>query len=198
MKYTIDTDACQKEGLDLAVILAGMIVLSDVDLNELKIKVFEEGILVEKEGEVLITATGRDRIHRVLLSSDKSLPSEDRIESLAIKLMDIFPKGKKEGTSVYWKGNKKDNKLRLQKFFKLYGNTYTDEQIIAAAQSYVDSFNGTYTYMRALKYFIWKDERKLDSSGNMYIEEVSDLATYIENEGQEGGGAEQNWEISLR
>ena len=39
--------------------------------------------------------------------------------------------------------------------------------------------------MRVLKYFIWKDERKVDSDGNGYVNEVSDLATFIENAGQE-------------
>lgn len=196
MRYVIDTDACEKEGLSLAAVLAGMIILSDIDLKELKLEITKEGILVEKEGEILITATGRDRVHRVLLSSDKTLPPEDQIETLAIKLMEIFPKGKKEGTSVYWKGNKKDTKLRLQKFFKLYGNTYSHEQILDAAKQYVESFNGNYTYMRALKYFIWKDERKTDSDGNIYIEEVSDLASYIENAGQESETSD--WDIILK
>lgn len=196
MRYVIDTDACEKEGLSLAAILAGMIILSDIDLKELKLEITKEGILVEKEGEILITATGRDRVHRVLLSSDKTLPSEDQIETLAIKLMDIFPKGKKEGTSVYWKGNKKDTKLRLQKFFKLYGSTYSNEQILDAAKQYVESFNGNYTYMRALKYFIWKDERKTDSEGHIYVEEVSDLASYIENAGQESETSD--WDIILK
>lgn len=196
MRYVIDTDACEKEGLSLAAVLAGMIILSDIDLKELKLEITKEGILVEKEGEILITATGRDRVHRVLLSSDKTLPPEDQIETLAIKLMDIFPKGKKEGTSVYWKGNKKDTKLRLQKFFKLYGSTYSNEQILDAAKQYVESFNGNYTYMRALKYFIWKDERKTDSEGHIYVEEVSDLASYIENAGQESETSD--WDIILK
>ena len=196
MRYVIDTDACEKEGLSLAAVLAGMIILSDIDLEKLKLEITKEGILVKKEGEILITATGRDRVHRVLLSSDKTLPPEDQIETLAIKLMEIFPKGKKEGTSVYWKGNKKDTKLRLQKFFKLYGNTYSHEQILDAAKQYVESFNGNYTYMRALKYFIWKDERKTDSDGHMYIEEVSDLASYIENAGQESETSD--WDIILK
>lgn len=196
MRYVIDTDACEKEGLSLAAVLAGMIILSDIDLKELKLEITKEGILVDKEGEILITATGRDRVHRVLLSSDKTLPPEDQIETLAIKLMDIFPKGKKEGTSVYWKGNKKDTKLRLQKFFKLYGSTYSNEQILDAAKQYVESFNGNYTYMRALKYFIWKDERKTDSEGHIYVEEVSDLASYIENAGQESETSD--WDIILK
>ena len=41
--------------------------------------------------------------------------------------------------------------------------------------------------MRALKYFIWKDEKKVGQDGKKYIEEVSDLASYIENANQEDG-----------
>jgi hypothetical protein len=73
----------------------------------------------------------------------------------------------------------------LKKFFKLYGNKYTDEQITTATQNYVSSFNGRYQYMRVLKYFIWKDEKKVDSEGVGHIEEVSDLAAFIENAGQD-------------
>ena len=39
--------------------------------------------------------------------------------------------------------------------------------------------------MRILKYFIWKDEVKVNAEGKRYIEETSDLASWIENEGQE-------------
>ena len=35
--------------------------------------------------------------------------------------------------------------------------------------------------MRVLKYFICKNEKRVDSEGIGYIEEVSDLAAYIEN-----------------
>ena len=108
----------------------------------------------------------------------------------------LYPKGKKEGTNAYWRGNLKDNTLRMKKFFKLYGNKFTKEDIINAATNYVQSFNGQYGYMRVLKYFIWKDERKTDGEGKLYVEEVSDLATYIENAGEEQ--SKQDWELSLR
>ena len=55
----------------------------------------------------------------------------------------------------------------MQKFFKLYGNKYTDEQILKATQDYVSSFNGNYSYMRVLKYFILKDERKSDEKSEL-------------------------------
>lgn len=195
MKYVIDTDVCIREQISLPIVLSVMLVQSGADLTELKEELFAKEVLVRKDNDILVTEAWADRISRILLLSDQEVPCESRLDNLALKLMDIFPKGKKEGTSVYFKGNKKDNKLRLQKFFKLYGNTYTDEQIIEAAKRYVESFNGNYSYMRALKYFIWKDERKTDGEGKVYVEEVSDLATYIENEGD---SQNKEWELSLR
>lgn len=67
--------------------------------------------------------------------------------------------------------------LKLKSFFKLYGRTYTEEEILDAARRYVDSFNGDYRFMRLLKYFIWKRD---NTEG-----EVSELATFIDNDGQE-------------
>lgn len=195
MKYVIDTDVCIREQISLPIVLSVMLVQSGADLKELKEELFAKEVLVRKDNDILVTEAWADRISRILLLSDQEVPCESRLDNLAVKLMDIFPKGKKEGTSVYFKGNKKDNKLRLQKFFKLYGNTYTDEQIIEAAKRYVESFNGNYSYMRALKYFIWKDEKKTDGEGKVYVEEVSDLATYIENEGD---SQNKEWELSLR
>lgn len=195
MKYVIDTDVCAREQISLPIVLSVMLVQSGADLEELKEELFAKEALVRKDNDILVTEAWADRVSRILLLSDQEVPCESRLDNLAVKLMEIFPKGKKEGTSVYFKGNKKDNKLRLQKFFKLYGNTYTDEQIVEAAKRYVESFNGNYSYMRALKYFIWKDEKKTDGEGKVYVEEVSDLATYIENEGD---SQNKEWELSLR
>lgn len=195
MKYVIDTDVCAREQISLPIVLSVMLVQSGADLEELKEELFAKEVLVRKDNNILVTEAWADRASRILLLSDQEVPCESRLDNLAVKLMEIFPKGKKEGTSVYFKGNKKDNKLRLQKFFKLYGNTYTDEQIVEAAKRYVESFNGNYSYMRALKYFIWKDEKKTDGEGKVYVEEVSDLATYIENEGD---SQNKEWELSLR
>jgi hypothetical protein len=197
MKYVIDTDVCIREQVSLPIVLYTMLVQSGTNLEEVKKDALQNEVVVERGEELLVTEAWADKVARVLLLSDKEVPKEDRLDALAVALMEVFPKGKKEGTSVYWKGNKKDTKLKLQKFFKLYGNTYTDEQIITAAKHYVASFNGNYAYMRALKYFIWKDERKIDSDGNGYIEEVSDLATYIENAGQEETTS-QDWDLTLK
>ena len=98
--------------------------------------------------------------------------------------MGIFPQGKKEGTPYYWKCNPKEVSNKLKRFFVYFGETYSDSQIISATKRYVQSFNGDYRYMRLLKYFIWKNDKVKTDSG-VSIEQVSDLASYIENEGQE-------------
>lgn len=131
-----------------------------------------------------LTEESRQRLADVLNETKKEPSSEKRIETLAQKLMEIFPKGKKEGTAYYWRGNKKEIKDKLKKFFVYFGDVYNDMQILSAARKYVQSFNGDYRYMRLLKYFIWKNDLKRTGEG-ISVEQISELASYIENEGQE-------------
>lgn len=199
MNYIINEDICKKKGMDFPSLLAVLLVKTGVKIPELFNNLIEKQVLVKDmfSDGFLVTQRWDSVCSDILLSADKSVPSDERLFHLVNKLMEIFPKGKKEGTTVYWRGNKKDNKERLQKFFKLYGNKYSDEQILHAASEYVKSFNGQYNYMRALKYFIWKDVRKTSSDNEGYIEEVSDLASYIENEGQEED-LKNDWTSTLR
>ena len=95
--------------------------------------------------------------------------------SLANTLKEIFPKGKKEGTSLYWTEGTTLIDKRLRAFFKKYGE-YSKEDIIEATKRYVESFHGDYSYMRTLKYFIFKDVK-----GAEEVENSSDLLTWIEN-----------------
>lgn len=197
MNYTIDEDVCEKNGIDIPTVLALLLVKTGVDINVLFKELVEKKLLMGTTfKDYYLTQKCDDLICNILLDSDKSKQPLDRIENLALKLMEVFPKEKKAGTCHYFRGNKKDISLRLKKFFKLYGNRYTDEEIINAAKEYVKSFNGNYSYMRILKYFIWKDERKMDSDGNIYIEEISDLATCIENKGQDYSN--DNWTSTLK
>lgn len=189
MKIVIDEEVCKKVGLALPEVLAVVLVKTGVDIGELFKELQQKQVLVTQNTlmgkTIMVTQRWDDAVSDILLSSDTSVPGEDRIERLASTLTQIFPQGRKDGTNTYWRGNIKDTKLKLKKFFKLYGTKYSDEQIINATRKYVESFNGNYAYMRVLKYFIWKDVRKQDSEGRFYIEEVSDLATLIENAGHE-------------
>lgn len=198
MKYVIDESVCMREGFTLPEVLVLMLIKCDVSTSLIINHLMSKGVLVKNMfGEYQITQNWNDKLDSALLDSEAENIEENDlyVESLAKDLMNIFPKGKKEGTNVYWKGNLKDTKLRLKKFFKLYSNKYTKEQIVGAAKRYVESFNGNYSFMRVLKYFIWKDIKRVDSSGKGYIEETSELATLIENEDQENSN--KDWITKL-
>lgn len=185
MVITINEDICKNSNLTFSEVLAILLVKTGEDISSLFLSLLDKKILVKDMfGNYLVTQRWDDVVSSIILDSDKTSQSPERLESLALKLAEIFPREKKAGTCHYFRGNRKDNILRLKKFFKLYGK-YTDEQIINAAKKYVASFNGDYSYMRVLKYFIWKDEIKYDTDGNRYVDETSDLANWIENAGQE-------------
>lgn len=204
MKITIDETICNKYNMSLSEVLIA--ILTKITNNPLEVlkEALNREIIGSHHADVktpniyYITQHWDDVLCNILLDSEKeNIDKEDVfLTSLASALMEIFPKGKKEGTNVYWRGNLKDTKLRLKKFFKLYGQQYSTEQILNAARNYVSSFNGNYSYMRVLKYFIWKDAKKINAEGKIYIDEVSELATLIENEGQENEN-NVNWTDEL-
>lgn len=184
MKVTISDEVCKRNGLETDEVLALLLVKTGTDIPRLFESLIDKKVLVKDIfGGYMVTQRWDDVVSTIILDSDRDKQTPERLENLAIELAKIFPKEKKAGTCHYFRGNKKDNILRLKKFFKLYGH-YTDKQILDAARRYVASFNGNYTYMRVLKYFIWKDAVKQDAEGNGYVDETSDLANWIENKGQ--------------
>lgn len=192
MSISINEKVCADNGITVPQLLALLLVKTGENIPKL-LQDLESKEMIVKEHSLLgdaylITQRWDNVCCNIILSSDKDVPTDSHIEELAKALMELYPKGKKPGTNTYWRGNLKDTKLRLKKFYKLYGNKYTDNQILEATKKYIEDHIDL-SYMRVLKYFIWKDVKKVDSEGIGYIEETSDLASYIENEGQ----TEDNW-----
>ena len=131
--------------------------------------------LIDKNlsGSYFTTNSGGNFINDILLKSIKVPKSTmDSIEKLAESLVELFPKGKKDGTNNYWRGNKREIRDRLIVFFQRNGN-YNHKDVIAATKKYVDSFGDDLTLMRTLKYFIFK---KMPDGSFSY-----DLLTFLEN-----------------
>ena len=185
MKITIDESVCKKHDMKLSEVLAILLIKSCGNVADVFENLEKKGAIVRDlfSGDYLITNAYDDKSNNIILSADPLIPDDKKILPIAEKMIALFPSGKKPGTTVYWKGNKKDISLKLKKFFKLYGGDFTEEQILSATKRYIEMFNGDYSNMRILKYFIWKEVRKIDSEGVGYIEPISDLATMIENEG---------------
>lgn len=191
MKYTIDEEVCRKHKITLTEMLCLLLAKSSAgNIHSTIDSLVDRQMLFCKESDslydnpsILPTTQWDDIMQSVLLESDSTIPSDDRIVNLVNRMRELFPKGMKVGNSA-WRGNVRELKLRMQKFFKLYGN-YKDEDILAATRKYVESFNGDYTYMRILKYFILKSELKQHQGENgeavTQVEDISLLANIIDN-----------------
>lgn len=111
---------------------------------------------------------------------------EYHVNELALRMIELYPKGMKDGTSLPWRGNYKEVKDRLQLFRKSYGHGWSDDEVVEATRSYISSFTDS-TYMRTLKNFIFR----YDINGMS----ESLLASVLEN------GVENNklneWNIDL-
>ena len=191
MKYVIDSSVVAKSELTLEELFALLLVKTGANVNNVFSNLVAKEAIVNTgiAGKFLPTQRWSDMCDNILLSSEKTIPTDEELIPLAEKLMQIFPQGKKPGTPYYWKCNKREISLKLKSFFKLYGVKYTEEEILSAAHRYVESFNGDYRFMRLLKYFIWKKEDG---------EEISELATFIDNDGQEDSDYGESWDNELK
>lgn len=98
-----------------------------------------------------------------------------RFMALADKLRELFPEGRKDGTTYPWRDNTVTIAKKLKTLCDKFQCKFTDEEAIAATKRYVDSFHRNYRYMQLLKYFILKRD-------NEKMEESSQLLNFIQNQ----------------
>lgn len=186
MKICLSKEACSTNNITLGEALLMLAIANKANLEEAEQALIKKGYITANRDDLFqqvgwrLTNKGAEIIDSVIIDSDNQQELKDRLSLLAVRLKEIFPKGKKDGTNYYWADGVALIVRRLQLFFKKYGNTYTDEQIIQAAEKYVQGFNGNYQYMRLLKYFILKE--KVGAAGE--VEGDSELISYIENADQ--------------
>lgn len=177
MKITLDEKTCLKNKLTLQEAL----IATAVSMGNYK-SVFDNmlnrhilGIMGQS-----VDSKWKDTIKNLTDTED------ERFEALATKIQECFPKQKMmyaNGTAspFYFRCNKTEIKNKLKKFLTIYGEV-ADEDIIDATKRYVASYAPkSYRGMRLAKYFIMKDDRKLMADDEVHVEEISDLATFLEN-----------------
>ena len=197
MNININEKVCEENNLSVpkALALAAIQYSTPNDYEEL----IKEGLITKCNGSIFeperrysLMNKAEDLLTKIIINSDSNVTKRStNIEELADKLREIYPSGKIPNTNYYYKCNRQDIINKLKTFFKMYGTKYTDEQIINATQKYINSFNGNYTYLKLLKYFIWKDERLKGESVQ------SLLADFIENESSEDI-TNTDWTVELK
>lgn len=177
MKITLDEKTCLKNKLTLQEAL----IAAAVSMGNYK-STFDNMInrhVLDIMGQS-IDSKWKDTIKNLIDAED------ERFETLATKVQECFPKQKMmyaNGTAspFYFRCNKTEIKNKLKKFLTIYGEV-ANEDIIDATKRYVASYAPKgYRGMRLAKYFIMKDDRKLMADDEIHVEEISDLATFLEN-----------------
>ena len=197
MKIEVSDEICKKYNLSIteALILIGLKYSSQEVFQKLNKERFLLDLgssIFEEETKYKLSRKANEVLSCILAeSTDVVAKRTTNIEELADKLRNIYPSGKIYNTNYYYRCNRQDIINKLKTFFKMYGTKYTDAQIINATQKYINSFNGNYTYLKLLKYFIWKDERAKGESVQ------SLLADFIENESAEDT-ISNDWTSTLR
>lgn len=189
MKITLDETQCLKNKLTLQEAL----IAAAVSMGSIRATV-DNMILRDILNQDTPTLTPEwEKIIKKLIA-DKSGASidlsDERLIPLALKVQECFPKQKMinaygQESPFYFRCNKTEVKNKLKKFLTVYGDV-SDEEIIDAAKRYVASYAPKgYRGMRLVKYFILKDDRKLSADDEVHVEQLSDLATFLENKTDE-------------
>lgn len=190
MKFTINEKACKRYKLTPAEVLAALSVRMSTDYMGMMKSLFDKKVIVKKLDTVHIAEHWDNIINEILCDSSVSERSEEQLIELAEKIQNIFPRKKminRQGkeTPYYYRCNKAEIKKHLVMFFNGYGNV-SDEDVLDATKRYVEiNARSDYRNMRLAKYFIWKNDRKPFDDETVHVEQLSDLATYLENKGSE-------------
>lgn len=191
-KISINKDVLEKYNLSMDEFLVLLLTYNKANIHEVRESLVNKGLADYSvvDDTLIISSTTKDLITSVTIDSDITVISKDKeFKELAEKLKEIFPKGKKAGTTYMWRDSTAVIARKLKTLVVKYDYEFTEEQALKATKAYVESFNGDYTYMQLLKYFILK---------TMPDGEIrSDFMSYIENEGHEED-LNDNWLNEMR
>lgn len=197
MKIVIDEKICKKHHLSVMEVLLSLGIRSSEDVSEALKELEEKQVLVYKDNNYMVTQPWSDILDEILCDSCSGEDNEERLTELAKKMRECFPEGKMPGTAYYYRCNVREVVLKLKKFFLQYGN-YSDDKIIDATKRFIEAYNGNYRYLPLIKYFISKNKTVTDEDGTSHIQEVSELASYLENKETETKATSDDWLMSAR
>lgn len=208
MKTVLNEKICLKHNLTLQELLVALAVRGG-KVNEVVNNLVSREVIVERNGEYYITQHWNDVVDEILCdSANNGIDlSDERLLALAKRVQECFPIMKMRNaygqeTPFYYRCNKTEIKNKLKKFLTVYGDV-PDDDIVDATQRYVATYASKgYVGMRLAKYFIIKEDRKLHADEEIHVEEISDLATFLENKTDEEETADivngDDWLVNSR
>lgn len=184
MRLTIDQFVLDKHDLTVEEFMVLYLSANSVNIKTCMDSLVAKGLADKNlfsNGSIVVSDKVKELVSTIAIDSDKNVIDKDaEFIELANELRELYPAGRKEGTTYMWRGTTAEIAKKLKTLVVKYKYSFTREQVIRATKEYISSFNGNYKKMRLLKYFILKSEKDADDNVNV----ISELMTLIENEGQ--------------
>lgn len=186
MKYIIHGSLLKKQDLTLSQLGILIYLASNKNISNLKKDLedlWKKGYIIQSGEDYEFDGYKWDEVKMSIEKDSTETDLGERCINLAKKLKEIYPKGNRIiGDKKYpFQEAERIIAQRMMKFFLRYGEDFNDEDIINVTKTYVEQFENDNSFMKSLKYFIFKDEDKTDGYGKGYVEEQSLLLTFLEN-----------------
>lgn len=174
MNISISEKVLSKYGLSLEEFLLLYLCSREINLTSLAESLVNKGLAnrdLKDSSSVVVSDNAKDFIASILISSAKVvLDKHSDFSELANKMRELFPAGRKAGTTYYWRDSIPVIARKLETLVTKFDVEFTEEEALNATRRYIESFNGDYRYMQLLKYFILKTDR---STGEIKSEFLS-------------------------
>lgn len=191
MNITVNEKILKKYNLTLEEFLVLYLCSKEIDIEATIQHLIDIDIVnrdLYNNVSAVVSNNTKELIASIIVDSDKSIIDKDEeFTSLASKMRELYPSGKKPGTTYYWQDSIPIISKKLKTLVAKFGVKLTEEEVLEATQRYVDSFNGDYKYMQLLRYFILKTNKDTG-------ETRSELLSYMENKDED---IREDWTSSI-
>ena len=199
MKFIFDTDKIKEFKLngDTFIYLISLYLKCPIT-EDTFIKAHNQGYTIKHESNAFpsytINKQGIFKTEQHFLNSEMAVTNNgESFEDIANAMREVYPSGRKAGTNYMWRDSTAVIAQRLRALVKKYKVSFTKEEAVDATKRYVAGFNGNYTYMQILKYFISKQKPISGESA----EQSSQFLSYLENKEGNTVITNQDWTANL-
>ena len=199
MKFIFDTDKIEKfkNNGDTFIYLISLYLKCPIT-EDTFIKANRQGYTIKHESNVFppytISKQGIFKTEQHFLNSEIIVTNNNEsFEEIAEAMREVYPSGRKAGTNYMWRDSTVVIAQRLKALVKKYNVSFTKEEAVDATKRYIASFNGNYTYMQILKYFISK-QKPIEGAP---AEQNSQFLSFLENKEGSDVVINQDWTANL-
>ena len=163
MNISVSERVLEKYGITLDEFLVLYLCSREVNIREVVHSLIDKDLVdrdLKDDTSAVVSDNAKDFIASVLIDSAGVILNKDSdFCDLANKMREIYPAGRKPGTTYYWRDSTEVIAKKLKTLVTKFDISFTEEAALNATKRYIESFNGDTRFMQLLKYFILKTDR---------------------------------------